>query len=66
MDDFNAGQFSTSFFYLIYTSSVMFRYKDNKVYEGIGYPPDIEVRYDSAAIANGKDLQLEKAIDMFK
>lgn len=63
-DIYNGGQFTTGFFSLVYTSSVMLRYKDGKIYEGIGFPPDVEVKYDAAAIAAGRDPQLEKAISL--
>ncbi|KIO78994.1 hypothetical protein TH53_00470 [Pedobacter lusitanus] len=61
---FNSGQFSTGFFRSVYTSSLMMRDKDGKIYENIGLSPDIEVKYDAAAIALGNDPQLERAINL--
>lgn len=63
-DFLNGGQFSTGFFNLVYTSSVMLRAKDGKVYEGIGFPPDVESKYNAQALAAGRDIQLEKAISL--
>ena len=62
--DTNSGQFSTSFFTLVYTSSLMYKYVDNKIYEGIGFPPDIEVKYDQQAINEGRDPQFEAAVNL--
>jgi len=64
-DDFyNGGQFKTDFMSLVYTSTLMMRYKDGKIYEGLGFPPDIEVKYNKAALDAGTDPQLEKAISL--
>ena len=38
----NGGQFSAAGFVSVYTSSAMFRYKDGKIYEGEGFPPDLQ------------------------
>ncbi|RZK76349.1 MAG: hypothetical protein EOO85_11600 [Pedobacter sp.] len=60
---YNDGQFTTGGrIKLVYTSSQMLRYKDGIVYEGLGFPPDIEAPYDEVALKVGKDTQLEKAI----
>lgn len=61
---YNGGQFSTAFMELVYTSSLMTKYIDGKVYEGTGFPPDIEVKYNAEAFAAGQDLQLEAAIEL--
>ncbi|MBB6500543.1 S41 family peptidase [Pedobacter cryoconitis] len=64
-DDFyNGGQFKTDFMSLVYTSTLMMRYKDGKIYEGLGFPPDVEVKYNKAALDAGIDPQLEKAISL--
>lgn len=59
---YNGGQFSTAFISSVYTSSLMLKYIDGNVYEGKGFPPDIEVKYDKPALDAGNDLQLERAI----
>ncbi|MET4142523.1 S41 family peptidase [Pedobacter sp. UYP1] len=63
-DYYNSGQFKTGFLSLVYTSSTALRYVDGKLYEGIGFPPDIEVKYNKAALDAGTDPQLEKAISL--
>lgn len=50
----------------VVTSSVEFRYVDGKVYEGKGFPPDIVVPFDLAALGSGVDPQLEMAISLLK
>ena len=61
---FNGGGFPlTTLFREVYMSSGMFRYKDGTMYEGVGFPPDVEANYDGQALQIGKDTQLEKAID---
>ena len=64
-DVFNDGQFSISGFMNVQTSSCKFKYIDNKIYEFVGFPPDIPLTTDAAALTNGKDPQLEKAIRQF-
>lgn len=62
---YNGGQFTISRspnIKLVYTSSNMLRYKDGRIYEGLGFPPDVEAPYNAAALKVGKDTQLEKAI----
>ncbi|TWF45154.1 tricorn protease-like protein [Chitinophaga polysaccharea] len=61
---FNGGQFTTNYMNLVYTSSLMLKYKDGKIYEGVGFPPDLEVKYDEAALNLGQDKQLEAAIGL--
>nr|WP_068889190.1 S41 family peptidase [Pedobacter panaciterrae] len=63
---YNGGQFSTDYINLAYTSSLMLKYRDGKNYEGIGFPPDIEVKYDESAFNAGKDPQLEAALKLIK
>ena len=61
---FNGGGFPlTTLFREVYMASGMFRYKDGTMYEGVGFPPDVEANYDGRALQIGKDTQLEKAID---
>lgn len=61
---YNGGQFSTGWLKLVYTSSLMFKYKDGNIYEGVGFPPDITVPYNPAALKAGRDLQLEAALSL--
>jgi len=63
---FNGGQFSTDYIQQTYTSSLMLKYRDGKIYEGIGFSPDVEVKYDAAALATGQDKQLEAAIGLIR
>ena len=59
---FNAGQFVAAGFVNVYTSSSEFKYLDNNIYEGKGFPPDIAVPFDPAALESGDDPALDKAI----
>ncbi|NML36650.1 hypothetical protein HHL17_05515 [Chitinophaga sp. G-6-1-13] len=61
---YNGGQFSTSWLTSVYTSSLMFKYKDGNIYEGIGFSPDMTVPYNPAALKAGRDLQLEAALSL--
>lgn len=61
---FNGGQFTAANFLFAYTSSSMFKYVDGNIYEGKGFPPDVSVPFNSAALRAGVDLQLEKAISL--
>ena len=78
--DFNAGSFNFGYigsniqsgynYYYgnVYTSSCMFKYKDNKIYEGQGFPPDyvVKVTPDQIFLPNDvvDDPQLNKAISL--
>lgn len=61
---YNGGQFSTGWLTSVHTSSLMFKYKDGNVYEGVGFPPDMTVPYNPAALKAGRDLQLEAALSL--
>lgn len=61
---YNGGQFSTAFMELVYTSSLITKYIDENIYEGDGFPPDYEVKYDENMLQTGIDPQLEKAIEI--
>jgi len=63
---YNDGQFIVANFLSVLTSSCKFKYLDNKVYEGKGFPPDISVPFNSIEIINGKDSQLERAIEVIQ
>ncbi|MBA4167432.1 MAG: hypothetical protein H0X41_07820, partial [Chitinophagaceae bacterium] len=62
----NGGQFSAANFLSVYTSSAMFRYKDGKIYEGEGFPPDYSVPFNLQDFRNTGDLQLEKALSLMQ
>ncbi|MEH6305416.1 S41 family peptidase [Olivibacter sp. CPCC 100613] len=61
---FNGGQFSSPLINLTYTSSLALKYRDGKIYEGVGFPPDLEVKYNEEALLQGRDPQLEAALAM--
>jgi hypothetical protein len=63
---YNGGQFDAGNFVNVYTSSTMLKYKDGKIYEGKGFPPDYEINYTTqvAGVKSGTDPQLEKAISV--
>ena len=77
---FNAGSFNfgkigtdigsgnISYYGNAYTSSTMFKYIDNKIYEGKGFPPDfdIKVRLSQIFLPNNyvDDPQLDKAVNI--
>jgi hypothetical protein len=60
----NGGTFNTQFMKLVYTPFARFRNLDGNIYEGVGFPPDVEVKFDAAAFVSGKDVQLEAAIKL--
>lgn len=51
---------------LIYIGTGYFERYDGQTYEWLGIPPDIRVEQTEADILNGRDKQLEYAIDMLK
>lgn len=61
---YNDGPFEVGDFMSVQTSSAMFKYLDNKIYEGLGFPPDVLVPFNQAAIDVGRDLQIEKALEI--
>lgn len=62
----NGGQFSAAGFLSVYTSSAMFRYKDGKIYEGEGFPPEYSVPFSLDDFQNIGDTQLEKALSLME
>jgi carboxyl-terminal processing protease len=66
---FDGGQFtigsaafgSTGYMF-VYTSSSMFKYINDSIYEGKGVPPDIYARETNAAYLSGDDLVVDQAI----
>ncbi len=59
---YGGGQFPFANFGYVYTSSAMFEYKDGKIYEGKGFPPDLYIPYNKDSVAAGLDPQLDAAI----
>jgi hypothetical protein len=57
------GQFTAANFVQIYCSGVEYRDKNLVSYENKGITPDITVAYDTAAIKNNSDVQLNKALE---
>ncbi|WP_348620122.1 S41 family peptidase [Pedobacter lusitanus] len=64
--DLNGGSFNVGDFAVIKAASAMFKYKDDHVYEGVGFPADIQVPYDESMALIYTDRQLEKAISLFE
>ena len=63
---YDDGPFEVPGFLSVTTSSVGFKYIDGKIYEGKGFPPDYPVPYNIAAIGNGDDPQMDKALTLFQ
>jgi C-terminal processing protease CtpA/Prc len=63
---YNAGQFTVPGFLSVYSASAEFKYLDGRVYEGKGFPPDVMVPFDMAALMAGEDPVLEKAISLME
>ncbi|MBN9380429.1 MAG: hypothetical protein J0H74_06670 [Chitinophagaceae bacterium] len=63
---YNDGPFSIPGFLSVNTSSVEFKHLDGRIYEGVGFPPDIAVPFDLSSINAGIDRQLEKGISLIK
>ncbi|RKE56597.1 S41 family peptidase [Sphingobacterium detergens] len=61
---FQAGTFRVPGYLTVYTSSAAFKYFDGRIYEGIGFPPDVLIPFNSKKIADGIDTQLEYAISV--
>jgi C-terminal processing protease CtpA/Prc len=61
---YNDGPFTVPGFLSLNTSSAEFKYINDSIYEGRGFPPDISVPFNLAAINAGKDLPLEKTISL--
>lgn len=63
---FDGGQFSSPFFTLVYTSSLMFKDYHGVIHEGVGLMPDIEVKYNKEALSENRDPQLERALQLIR
>jgi carboxyl-terminal processing protease len=61
---YDDGQFTIPGFSFTYTSSVAFKYIDGNIYEGKGFPPDINVPFNHTAVISGDDPQLDTAINL--
>ena len=57
------GQFTAANFVQVYCSGIEFRDKNLVSYENKGITPDIQVAYDTTAIKNYIDVQLNKGIE---
>lgn len=63
---YNAGSFEVKDFMKVTMSSGAFKYIDNRLYEGVGFPPDVRIQYNTSSPDSGRDRALEKAIDIIK
>jgi C-terminal processing protease CtpA/Prc len=59
----NDGPFSVPGYISVYMSSSEFKYLDNRNYEGIGFPPDVNVPFNEGLLNSGDDIQLDSAIN---
>lgn len=59
---YGGGQFDFAGYGYAYTSSAEYMYKNGKIYEGKGFPPDQYVPYNQDSVNAGIDVQLEAAI----
>lgn len=62
--DLNGGSFDIGNFATITLASAVFKYKNNQIYEGIGFPPDINIPYK--IMPDNRDNQLDGAIEIIK
>ena len=60
---FLGGVFTAANFVSVFMATFESRDKNLISYENIGLPPDIPIAYDSTAIKNNIDVQLDKAIE---
>jgi len=60
----NCGSFTIPDFMSVQLSSARFKFINNKIYEDIGFPPDVFIPFNSTSIQEGRDLVLEKAISV--
>jgi len=61
---YNDGSFAIPDFLSVTTSSAEFKYINGKIYEGIGFSPDVAVPFDLSALDNGDDPILDSAISI--
>lgn len=62
----NDGPFSVPGYVSVYMASSEFKYLDNKDYEGIGFPPDVNVPFNEVLLNSGDDIQLDSAINRLR
>jgi carboxyl-terminal processing protease len=60
---YNDGSFDVARFMHVQTASAQFKYLNDKMYEGIGIPPDVEVPFSFIMPGSGIDATLEKALN---
>lgn len=63
---YSSGSFEVQDFMSVQLSSCKFTPLDGKVYEGIGFAPDILIPHSARAYTSGKDPQLERAIEFLR
>lgn len=61
---YDDGPFQVPGFLSVTTSSVEFKYIDEKMYEGAGFPPDYPVPYSLRALSSGDDPQMDKVMSL--
>ncbi|PWT74828.1 MAG: hypothetical protein C5B59_10280 [Bacteroidetes bacterium] len=63
---FNGGQFTagTILTLSVFTSSTMFKYINDQIYEGKGIPPDVAVPDNLNSLKRGIDLQVAQAVSL--
>ncbi|WP_411971663.1 S41 family peptidase [Sphingobacterium sp. Lzh-3] len=61
---FQAGTFKVPGYLTVYTSSAAFKYIDGRIFEGVGFPPDVSIPFSSEKITDNIDIQLEYAISV--
>ena len=59
---YNDGSFNVTGLLSVELESCEFKYLDNKIYEGIGFSPDLLVPFNKQSLDNGDDPQLDTAI----
>ncbi len=63
---YDSGQFKVNDCLFVKTSSIRFKYLDEKIYEGKGISPDIEIPFNLKDLNNNVDKTLELAIELIK
>ena len=59
---YGGGQYSFAGFGYVFTSSAEYMYKNGKIYEGKGFPPDRYIPVNLDSVSAGMDVQLDSAI----
>jgi hypothetical protein len=63
---YNAGTFEIKDFMTVNIASGAFKYIDYIIYEGVGFPPDHQIGHNASVPNSGKDIALEKSIEIIK